>query len=244
VARRIILLIGLLVILLFYAPVLLLPEDIMSSLTIEDGVFEYFGALCFFSASIIFLYNFLKPKKRNLFFMLFAIVFFFAAGEEIAWGQRILKYSIPLAIEAINAQNEVTVHNLNIFQHNNGDSGILSSIKSLINFNHIFILFWMTFCILLPFADMYSRKFRSLFKKISIPIISIWFGILFLFNELLCKTLELYMSASGAQNLRIYEIKESLWAFLVLLFSIYLLLHQPWKLNNYPNVLAPDKQGY
>lgn len=211
--------IGIIAIILFYTPVLILSADTMHLLTSEDGFYEYLGALFFLFASVGFLFTLLKAKKRNIFYLLFALAFLFAAGEEISWGQRILNFDTPPAIGANNAQKEFNLHNLNFVQH---EHGLGSSIKGmLLNFNRLFILFWMTYCILLPIANRYSNKLRALFSRIRLPIISIWFGMLFLVNEITSKTLELFVITCQDNCPPIYEIKESLWAVLVFLMAVY-----------------------
>lgn len=218
IAKKNIVLTGLLSIILFYAPVLFLAEDTLLSLTEEDGLYEYLGSLFFFFASVVFLFTFLKAKNRNIFFLLFALAFFFAAGEEISWGQRIFNFDTPSVIEANNAQKEFSIHNLDFIQH---PDGIGSSIKDLLfNFNRLFILSWIVYFILIPLANRNSSKLRSLFLKIRLPIISIWFGMLFFFNEITSKTLELFVVDCQYNCPDIYEIKEALWALLVFLLAV------------------------
>jgi hypothetical protein len=191
----------------------------MLSLTKEDGFYEYLGALFFLLAAVVFLFTFLKAKNRNVFYLLFALAFLFAAGEEISWGQRILNFDTPSTIGAINAQDEFNFHNLNFIQH---EEGLGSSLKDmLLNLNRFFILFWMTYCILIPIANRYSTKLRALFSRMRLPIISIWFGLLFLANEITSKTLELYVITCQDNCPPIYEIKESIWAMLVFLMAFY-----------------------
>jgi len=45
-------------------------------------------------------------------YVLLALGTFFIAGEEISWGQRIFGWRTPEALEAINAQQEISVHNI------------------------------------------------------------------------------------------------------------------------------------
>lgn len=220
-AKRNIVLAGIISMILCYAPVLFLTGDTMSSLTEEDGVYESLGALLFLLASIVFLLSFLKTHSRKLLFLLFALAFFFAAGEEISWGQRIFGFRTPPALEANNAQKEFSVHNLRFIQH---EEGIGSSLKGVfLNFNRLFILFWVAYCIVIPIANKYSSKLSNLFSRIRLPIISIWFGVLFLSNEIGGKALELSRDACQDNCSRIYEIKEFLWALLVFLMAVYFL---------------------
>jgi hypothetical protein len=45
-------------------------------------------------------------------YVVLALGCFFAAGEEIAWGQRVLGLETPEGLAAVNMQNEITVHNI------------------------------------------------------------------------------------------------------------------------------------
>jgi hypothetical protein len=45
-------------------------------------------------------------------YLLFTLGAVFLLGEEISWGQRILGLRTPAALEAINAQQEISVHNI------------------------------------------------------------------------------------------------------------------------------------
>lgn len=50
-------------------------------------------------------------------YLAFGIGCFFVAGEEIAWGQRVIGYGTPERLEEINEQKETTVHNIDLVQH-------------------------------------------------------------------------------------------------------------------------------
>jgi len=183
VVKKTIFIISSMMMLLPYSTLLFLHTDTILLLTQEDGFYEYLGAISFFLSSLIFLLIFFKYKIKYYPLLIFALAFFFAAGEEVAWGQRILQFETPQALEAINTQKELTIHNLNFIQHTTDESTITSFISSLVNFNHIFILFWITYCILIPIANRYSFRMQNFFSRLRLLIIPIWFGFLFLLNE-------------------------------------------------------------
>jgi hypothetical protein len=222
-AKKNILITGLILIALFYLPVLFLSETALLSITSEDNIYESATSLFFFFASIGFMYLFIKVKNRNVFFLLFSLAFLFAAGEEISWGQRILNFETPEAIERVNAQKEFSLHNLDVIQHERNEDGykVSLSLKSLLNFNRLFILFWLLYCVLVPITYRFFGMFRSFFTRIRLPIPSLWLGILFLINELLCKGLEFYLVNYKHYNQEIPEIKEALWAVIIFLMVIY-----------------------
>lgn len=83
----------------------------------EDAVLEWFQVGCFLAAALAgsLIGLDLLRRKRTLdaaFFFAFAAAFFFIAGEEIAWAQRILGLETPAGFAARNVQGETTIHNL------------------------------------------------------------------------------------------------------------------------------------
>ncbi len=222
--KRNIIIVAFVSIILLYLPVLFVSEDTLFSLLHEDSFYESATAWFFLFAAIFFLYDFFKAEKKNPFFLLFALAFLFAAGEEISWGQRILGFKVPEWFAENNAQGEFNIHNLTPIQHENSSQGLVTSLKSLLNFNRLFILFWLVYCIILPLVNRYSQNLASLFSKIRLPIISLWFGALFLLNEIICQVLESLVISHESLRPPIAELKECVWALLVLLMGVYFLL--------------------
>lgn len=91
---------------------------------------------------------YLKKKKilLTVFWCFCCIVFL---GEETSWFQHTIGYSIP-AIESINAQREVNIHNINIFQ---GDNIMQPRGKyaSFLNSQNLFRLGFFMYFFILPF---------------------------------------------------------------------------------------------
>ncbi len=211
-------------ILLFYLPMFFLNKDAIINATLEDHFYENFSAIVYFLASLLFLAVFItaknEAKKRNLFFLLFALAFFFAGGEEISWGQRIFHFAPPAAMMAANAQGEFNIHNLGFIQHEHGFS---QTLKSLLSFNRFFILFYIVYTILIPLANRYSGKLSSFFARIRLPIVSIWFGFLFVLNEVICKIADTEIVLRLQFNSSVAEVKEALWALILTLMGLYFL---------------------
>lgn len=83
----------------------------------EDGFVEYGTAIFLFVASMVLLSNArsLKSRGMGLAFgctLFYALLFFFAAGEEISWGQRIFGWETGETFKEINKQEETNLHNL------------------------------------------------------------------------------------------------------------------------------------
>ena len=53
-----------------------------------------------------------ERRTLGLLYGLLALATFFVIGEEISWGQRLFGLRTPIALEAINAQGEITIHNI------------------------------------------------------------------------------------------------------------------------------------
>lgn len=60
--------------------------------------------------------HFGRGAVERAFFLLFALVMAFIAGEEVAWGQWFLSYETPDWMREINMQGEMTLHNLEPLQ--------------------------------------------------------------------------------------------------------------------------------
>ncbi|WP_340077461.1 hypothetical protein [Leptobacterium sp. I13] len=85
--------------------------------TVEDGPVEWTTALMLFCVSLLsiwHLFSFWKSKKLLWKFgtFVFIVLFFFAAGEEISWGQRIFEIESGTFFQENNAQGETNLHNL------------------------------------------------------------------------------------------------------------------------------------
>jgi hypothetical protein len=89
--------------------------------TQEDGPVEWAQILCYTGACIAGTIIAFKRFKAGhpwqaLLFAGFALANFFIVGEEIAWAQRILGLETPDDLKAINAQGEITIHNIGRIQ--------------------------------------------------------------------------------------------------------------------------------
>ena len=56
-----------------------------------------------------------ESKKIILFYLLLALGFLAIGAEEIAWGQWFFGFETPAGLSEINTQNELTLHNLELF---------------------------------------------------------------------------------------------------------------------------------
>ena len=219
-------------------------NDILQASIHEDQYFEIVGALGFFFTAILFLISFFlsrQIRQRDLWswivsftFLGLAILFVFGAGEEISWGQRILNIETPESLSAINRQGELNLHNLEAL-----DSGQFFSADRL------FDIFWFGFTLILPLTyrflpfvrEFISKRFGHFFP---IPHLSI--GLLFLFNYFWAKIAKIIFLTGYSYKIislrqAVQEIKESNYAILFLLVSLYfVLIYQELKGDDSPRL--------
>ncbi len=97
----------------------------------EDSIAETLGAFfLFLTAPMLFYSAYVlnrqddchgrKDQIRMILFILAGLAFFWAAGEEISWGQRIFGLATPESLIEVNQQKEINLHNLNTRFFNNG----------------------------------------------------------------------------------------------------------------------------
>ena len=103
-----------------YGLSMLLPQTRRVALLLvkENHVVEILTFVFLFLGSLQGLYlGWWAISKEKLFtgtfYALFSLGMFFVAMEEIAWGQQFFNFQTPYFIKTINAQRELTVHNLN-----------------------------------------------------------------------------------------------------------------------------------
>ena len=83
----------------------------------EDHLVEWLTVAGLLAGSAVCLFRFSRLlKKRNVWFLFvtagLGFMLFFAGGEEISWGQRLLGIRSPEFFNEHNAQGELNIHNL------------------------------------------------------------------------------------------------------------------------------------
>lgn len=136
----------------------------------EDHFFETLGAASLFLAAVISFAACLRarrgqaPLARTGLYLIMALVFLFAAGQEIGWGQRILH---PVQPEGIA-------------QPNSGAQGANSPHP----FDHYLSLLLVALAVTLPVALLASPALRR-FSAERFPLHVLGVGPLFILNQLL-----------------------------------------------------------
>ena len=217
-------------------PVLYLPayisDDYLLILTQEDGLYENVGALLFFFTAIAFFvltakpYLFVKPDgtktiQEKWFFLLFGLLFLFACGEEISWGQRILNFSTPEAMEETNMQGEFNIHNLEFFHGKNAEGEDKTGILALLEMHRLFYMTFFSYLLVFPLLYKKILPFKKFIDKIYLPVPSVYLGILFTFNLIYGHILKMLISNNNVDiGHSVVEIKETVFAIILFMLPL------------------------
>jgi hypothetical protein len=191
---------------------LLLPRDVWEDWVIkEDRLVELPGSLALGVAAVVFFLAFLQlrrtqaPRLLTWATLALAAVFLFGFGEEISWGQRFLGIETPSALEEINEQGELNIHNLDLL------SGWLSA-------DRMFLIFWVGFGVMIPVAAAFSARARAFLSRF-VPVLPLAIGILLIANELvaiLCReVLDDRYASIYPLSYSVFEMKESVISVLL-----------------------------
>lgn len=141
------------------------PSYFMFTFAAEDGPVEYGTMAALLVASFILIRNGLSLRNHGTklaigltFF--YAFLFFFGAGEEISWGQRIFGWETSEAMKQINRQDETTLHNIEI--------GGVALTKHL--FGPVLTVTILLYLLVLPLLYPRSTRIANLVNRIALPV--------------------------------------------------------------------------
>ncbi len=131
----------------------------------EDGLAEYLTAIFLFLASVVCLFRIVEYRnlKKSLWVFtaaVLAFLFFFAAGEEISWGQRIFNIQSGDFFMSQNKQGETNLHNLIV-----GDVSVNKLIFSQL-VNIVLVIYFL-------FSRLLAQKVQfigKLIAKFNVPL--------------------------------------------------------------------------
>ena len=226
-----------------FIPLFILSPEQLTVYEKEDGILESCSAICYLLSSFTLFYLFFKSKSdqeefflgtnRNYFFLFLGILFIFCFGEEISWGQRILKMNTPDWMSKINMQNETNIHNINIFHGLDENDNRKVGLAIWTNLERWFAIFWFFYCVLIPIFYLISDKAQNILRKIKLPIVPLRVGALFVFNYLIAKSIEKGNFFDVPPP--IAETKENNIAILFLVISISFYFIQKKRFSEIPN---------
>ncbi|MCK0147551.1 hypothetical protein MWU78_17990 [Arenibacter sp. F26102] len=132
----------------------------------EDGPVEWGTAIMLFGIFILSLYHLISlwTAKKILWKLgtfLFVVLFLFAAGEEISWGQRIFGVESSEFFIENNAQGETNLHNLVV-----GEKKI-----NKIIFSQLLFLVMFLYLIITPILFRKFNWFKDLANTFAVPIV-------------------------------------------------------------------------
>jgi hypothetical protein len=128
----------------------------------EDGLIEYMTTLFLLFSSLVCIFRAFHNRKMKkplwiLTWILIALLFFFAAGEEISWGQRLFGVKSSEFFLHNNIQGETNFHNL-IVEGKNLNIMIFSRLMFLCLF--IYFVFSRLLVWKIPFIHDLVEKFN------------------------------------------------------------------------------------
>lgn len=207
--------------------------DLIDAFLKEDGVYESLTALFFAVASVLF--GLAWWRKRHFFLLLFAVVFFVGAGEEISWAQRIFDYNTPDAILEHNTQQEFNLHNLELLSKSGDSDTWIPTVGQLFN------LFWLCYCVLIPIAAYASTRINSLTANFRLPIVNPWIAVFFPINYLVAKLIQFSLPIERLSAVENYtEVAEFVFSLLFALVALDLLLRSTHLSRNTQDSLPDD----
>jgi hypothetical protein len=216
--------------------VFFLPRITVYRLGREDGIFEDLSAVCFFATSLVCAVLFWRSRsggndfglfrtRRNVWFLLLSLLFFFGGGEEISWGQRIFGWKTPETFEKQNIQRETNIHNLKVFNRNDENWKGKTGAAEFLSAERLFSMFWFGFCVVTPLLWLVIRPFGRLMQRIGMPRVPLALGLMFLVNYGVAELIKPHALRLDLQW-PLMEIKECLFSVLFFLIAIYFAARQ------------------
>jgi hypothetical protein len=177
-----------------------------TSFSVEDGPVEWGTTIMLLSVSILCLTRLvsLRKNKKTLWLtgtFIFMILFLFAAGEEVSWGQRIFNVESGEFFKENNAQGETNLHNL-----------VVEGKKiNKIVFSQLLMLVMVLYLIVSPILFRKAVWFKNLANKFAVPIVKWHHTIAFVISTVLVAI------NPSSRKWEVYEL-----AFGVIFFLIFL----------------------
>ncbi|MDO5698624.1 MAG: hypothetical protein Q4G51_11710 [Dermatophilus congolensis] len=201
--------------------------------SVEDGPIETLGAAWLFVASVALMWQFFagvdrdgaRAMRRNFWLPALAVLFFFIAGEEISWGQRLFGFATP-DLFAGNLQGESNIHNLDLFHGVSAEGEVKEGvIAKLFVMDRLFSIFWFTWCCMLPLAWRFSGTARRVLTRLRLPIPTLTMAALFVGVYVVTKGMDAAIPALATHAL--VETKEAALESLLGIVGAWLWLMSP-----------------
>ena len=193
-----------------------LPFGTANKLTGEAGPVEGFAAIAYLVGAVAALVASWRARgiaRLNFVVWSFLALLFF--GEETSYLQHWIGYATPVWIEALNAQGELNIHNLDPLQ---GGSLLddKANISSLLKSQNLFRIGFFGYFLVLPLVYRFSARARNRISEWAIPLPGR--RILTAAWVLIC--LSLVFRLLGGEASPIAEVRETIYASTIGLFLI------------------------
>lgn len=175
----------------------------------EDNAVEWVTTIMLFCISalcIIRLFTISKGKSMSwkIGVFAFAVIFFFGAGEEISWGQRIFNIESSAFFVENNAQKETNLHNLVV----NGKK------VNKIVFSQLLMLAMVIYLIVVPILYRKMNSVKKLMETFAVPVVKWHQTIAFLVSTLIVTIIP------PSRKWEVYELAFGVIFFLIFLFPL------------------------
>lgn len=175
----------------------------------EDGFVEWITVLGLLGVVFVCINRLFTLHKEKSGFFLFvtamtAILFFFAAGEEISWGQRIFGIESSDFFKQNNAQQETNLHNLVV-----GGKKI-----NKIIFSTVLSICLGIYFLIVPFLYVKLNKFKQFVNYSGIPVPRVYHAAAILVTFLLTEIIR------DGKRAELLESGAALIFFLLLLYPM------------------------
>ena len=172
----------------------------------EDGVVEYSTAIMLLAIGVLCLYRLiqLNKSKKVLWIIgtvLFTLLFFFGAGEEISWGQRLFDIESSDFFLENNAQRETNLHNLVVAD---------KKINKII-FSQLLMVIMALYLLVVPLLYRKKQWASNLLDSFAVPVVKWHHSIAFICTTIIIAILP---------NSRKWEVYELVFGLMFLLIFI------------------------
>jgi hypothetical protein len=198
-----------LVLLMLITGIICYYSDLSSFLwyTDEDHIVEWLTVLGLLLGCVVCISRFLRLlKKRSWWFLtvtlLLGLMLFFAAGEEISWGQRVLGIKSSEYFKEHNAQGETNLHNL-----------VVDGVKlNKLIFTLILGVAMAVYLVVVPIVHAKNKSLKNFLDKSAVPVARVSHIVAFLIMAAITTIVP------HAKNAEMLECGAALLFFLIIRF--------------------------
>ncbi len=182
------------------------PEYFRDEFAAEDRLVENGTAIFLLVAALVLLRRAARFAGQGIriaagLTVLYALLFVFAAGEEISWGQRIFGWGTPEFFAENNYQNETSLHNLTVGGYRLGRTLFGSVLTAVL----------LLYLVVLPLLYTRVAAIARLADRLAVPVPRLHHGAIAVLASLIVAAID------ARRNWEVYEL-----VFALLAVSIFL----------------------